>query len=256
MKKITRSNIGKIFHETTCFKRSATVRKPEIECPPLYKDYTEKRQFELPYPDTSKGPKIWDAILMRRSRREFARSPIEQKELSLLLWAAQGKTGTASDHRELRAAPSAGARYPIETYVAVNHVKKMFTGVYHYNLRGHSLSLLYSKDVIADLVNISIEQEFVYNSAVVFIWTAVVDRCRSKYGERAFRYMYLDAGHIGQNLLLAAQALGLYSCPIGALYDDEANAFVKADGDNEVVVYMAAVGNPDEPEHPGSDNAV
>ncbi len=255
MKKITRNNIGKVFHEFTCFKRSGKIRKPEIECPPLYKDYTDKRQFELPYPDTSKGPRIWDAILMRRSRRDFAQTPINQRQLSLLLWAAQGKTGTGPDNRELRAAPSAGARYPIETYVAINRVEKMFTGVYHYNLRGHSLSILYSKDVIADLVNISIEQEFVYNAAAVFIWTAVVDRCRSKYGERAYRYMYLDAGHIAQNLVLAAQALGLFSCPIGALYDDEADAFVNADGDNEVVVYMAAVGNPAETRTPGNSDA-
>ena len=241
MKKITRSNIGKVFQELTCLRRNARHPVPDAEPPPPYKDYTDQRQFELPYPDTSDGPKVWDAILQRRTRRDFAPEPVGLSALSLLLWAAQGNTGNANK-LPLRASPSAGACYPVETYLAVNRARELPTGVYHYNVRGHALSLLYSKNITADLVNISMEQEFIYNAAAVFIWTAVMDRGRAKYGERAFRYFYLDAGHIAQNVALAAEALGLGSCPIGALFDDEVNRYVPVDGENDTVVYMTAVG--------------
>jgi SagB-type dehydrogenase family enzyme len=88
----------------------------------------------------------------------------------------------------------------------------------------------------------ALDQPMAEQAAVVFIWTAVVERAKWKYLERAYRYIYMDAGHIGQNLYLAATALGLGCCAIGALYDEEVNRLVGADGVNETAVYMACVG--------------
>ena len=79
-------------------------------------------------------------------------------------------------------------------------------------------------------------------AAVVFIWSAIVKRCTFKYRQRGYRYIYLDAGHIGQNLSLAAEELGLGCCMVGAFYDDEVNKLLHLDGKDETVIYLGAVG--------------
>jgi SagB-type dehydrogenase family enzyme len=144
----------------------------------------------------------------------------------------------------LRAAPSAGALYPIETYVVVGAVRGIEPGVYHYGPERHELDVIKVGDFGPEVARAALDQRMAARASVVFAWTAVFERSKWKYKQRAYRYVYLDAGHIAQNVALAAVALGLGSCQIAALYDDEANGLLEVDGSDESTLYMTAVGRP------------
>jgi len=203
----------------------------------------ENRQGEIPLPEPQleEGAPLWTIIRKRRSQRDFTQEPLSLSQLSQLLWATQGITHTALDY-PFRACPSAGALYPIETYLAVNNVEGLIPGIYHFYGPKHLLEVLVQGSFGRDLVEAALGQDMVRTASVVFIWTAVVQRSKWKYRERGYRYIYLDGGHIGQNLYLTATALDLGCCTIGALYDDEVNRLIGVDGTDETVVYMGAVG--------------
>ena len=211
--------------------------------PAVYKEYPSAKRVSLPPPETDLGPGCWYVIAKRRSVRAYSDEDIAKTELSQLLWATQGITGEVSDH-QLRAAPSAGALYPIETYLLVNRVSGIDPGLYHYPVNRHELELLKEGDYSSEVKGGALDQAIAKRAAVVFIWSAVFPRSKWKYLQRAFRYVFLDAGHIGQNLALAAEALGLGSCQIGAIYDDELNNLLDLDGENESVIYLSSVGRP------------
>ena len=198
-------------------------------------------EIRLPEPEREEGALLWTTISRRRSKREFTHEPMSLSHLSQLLWATQGITDTAFDY-PFRACPSAGALYPIETYVVVNHVEGLTPGLYHFYGPGHLLEVLAERSLGRELAEAALGQDMVRMASVVFIWTAVIQRSKWKYKERGYRYIYLDAGHIGQNLYLAATALDLGCCTIGALYDDEVNRLIGVEGKQETVVYMGAVG--------------
>jgi SagB-type dehydrogenase family enzyme len=208
-----------------------------------YKVYPEAPRVELPAPERAGGMPVWEAIGRRRSVRDFGRISLSAAGLSQLLWASQGVTRVRGEHA-LRTAPSAGALYPIETYLSIQLVEGMGQGIYHYSVREHELELLRSGDFRAAVAEAALDQGFLAEAAVVFAWTAVFARSKWKYKERAYRYVYLDAGHIAQNVALAAVALGLGSCQIAALYDDEVNAVLGVDGKEESIIYMTALGHP------------
>jgi SagB-type dehydrogenase family enzyme len=162
-------------------------------------------------------------------------------KLSYLLWASTG--GLRQEGEILfRTASSAGALYPIETYVVVNRVEGVEAGVYHYSVRRHGLETVRLGEYGAAAGHGALGQMMCAELGAVFIWTAIFERSKWKYDQRAYRYVYLDAGHIAQNLALAAVSMGLGSCQIGALYDDEINEIVQVDGVEESVVYMSVVG--------------
>jgi len=211
--------------------------------PGLYKDYSDAPKVDLPPPLEKGGMAVWESIGRRRSVRDYRSIPLKPAELSQLLWASQGITKVAGNFG-LRSAPSAGALYPIETYLSVQMVEDIEPGIYHYDVRGHRLELLRAGDFRAAVAEAALDQGFLAEAAVVFAWTAVFARSKWKYKERAYRYVYLDAGHIAQNVALAAVALGLGSCQVAALYDDEVNVILGVDGKEESIVYMTAVGRP------------
>ena len=155
------------------------------------------------------------------------------------MWAAQGITDQKFG---FRTAPSAGALYPVETYLVVNFVEDIDPGIYHYSVEAHELDLLMSGDFRTRIAHAALDQGIAYNANVVFIWTAIFQRSKWKYKQRAHRYVYLDAGHIAQNVALAAVAMNLGSCQVGALYDDEANDLLGVDGTEESVIYMTVIG--------------
>jgi SagB-type dehydrogenase family enzyme len=132
--------------------------------------------------------------------------------------------------------------YPVETYVVVHSVEGVESGVYHYAIERHELDQVKAGDFRAAVGRAALDQKIAYSANVVFIWTAVFERSKWKYKQRAYRYVYLDAGHIAQNVALGAVALGLGSCQIAAIYDDEANALLGVDGVEESTIYMTAVG--------------
>ena len=210
---------------------------------PPYKSYMEAgaRAIGLARPPSLPPVDLWQALRARRSRREYAADPIAQETLFLLLWSAQGITG--GNGWSFRTAPSAGALYPVETYVCAARVAGIEAGVYHWELPEERLALVAERADVAEAArHACVDQEMAGAAAVTFVWSAGWGRGGQKYGDRALRYAYLDAGHLAENLHLAATGLGLGACMIGAFFDDEMNALVGVDGQEESVIYAAAAG--------------
>ncbi len=238
------TNIGPQFQEATKYVRGRPVPQAPgwVAPPPTYKEYEEYLDtVALPEPQTDDGPALWASIATRRSQRRFTGEPLSLRQLSQLLWAMQGVTGEMHD-MELRAAPSAGALYPNETYAVVQTVQDLAEGIYHYDVRGHSLGMIAEGNFAEDLAQACLGQTWMQGAGVVFVWGAVVARCAWKYQNRAYRYLYLDAGHLGAHVQLAATALGLGACNVAAFFDDEVADLVGIDGTSEVAVYVTAVG--------------
>jgi SagB-type dehydrogenase family enzyme len=199
--------------------------------------------IELPVFEPDQPMSLDKTLRQRKSIRDYQDRPISKGQLAYLLWASTG-IQRIEDGYEFRTAPSAGALYPIETYVVVNNVKSLEPGVYHYAIQSHQLELLQQRDLRRQIAAAAFGQSMCETAAAVFIWTAVFKRCKWKYGQRAYRYIYLDAGHIAENLALAAVSLGLGICEIGALYDDHVNAIINIDGTEESTICIATVGVP------------
>lgn len=239
-----KDSIGDLFQQETKYHRDGLFGgKVDLAGRHEPYDKSNAQKIQLDPPQVSGGSHIWEVIKSRRSVRQYEDSAIDKSDLSQLLWATQGIT---AKFRQIgfRAAPSAGALYPIETYVVVNRINGIEPGIYHYEIESHTLAQLKKGYFGRAAARAAMDQGMVERASAVFIWSAVFERSKRKYRDRAYRYVYLDAGHIAQNLALAAVALGLGSCQIGALYDDEVNELLGLDGTNESVVYMSAVGRP------------
>jgi SagB-type dehydrogenase family enzyme len=186
-------------------------------------------------------PDFWSILEQRRSRRNFTDEAMSQNELNLLLWACQGITADMGDY-QLRTAPSSGARYPVETYLVINNVEGLQPGVYHLSVSDWTLEGLKIGDVREAGHRALRGQSMTRTAAVNVIWTAVLERCRAKYFERAYRYIWWDSGVIGENFLLAAEALGLGASLMGSWYDDVAHELLGIDGAEHFSVLTATVG--------------
>lgn len=181
----------------------------------------------------------------RRSVRRYAREPLSLTELSFLLWYTQGTEKIVGNQRKaaIRTVPSAGARHPLECYLALLNVEGLEVGLYHYLSLSHELEFVKSVDNLGDrLTEASCGQSFLSLAAAVFIWTAVPERTSWRYPDQAEKYILLDAGHVCQNLYLASGVTGCGACAIGAYDQDLADALTGVDGREELTVYMAAVG--------------
>jgi SagB-type dehydrogenase family enzyme len=230
------------LHDTKFTRKNIREKeRPSIAQAPAYKDYPAAEKIDL-LADPKKPPAdLWQLLQHRRSQRKFPGSPMSLDDLALLLWAAQGITAQAGAYL-LRTAPSAGALYPIETYLAADHIDGLPPGLFHFNVRTFQLERLTDKAAGPLVAQAALDQSFIGQAAAVFIWSAVLRRNMAKYGQRGMRYICMDAGHICQNLQLAAVALGRRSCPVGAMYDDELNDLLGLDGVEESVIYLAPVG--------------
>ncbi len=209
--------------------------------PNPYKTYPEASKHVLPKPTFPPTHALFHLFQKRRSIRQYQNKALSTKQLSQLLWASTGIRETA-DNFTYRTAPSAGALYPIETYLIINNIKDIPQGIYHYDIRHHQLETLKEGDYGHHIAHAALDQAMCATASIVFIWTAIFQRSKWKYGQRAFRYIYLDCGHIAENLALSATSLGLGSCQIAALYDDEINALLAIDGKTESVLYLSSVG--------------
>ena len=211
--------------------------------PSTYKAYPDAKIIKLNIEIPTQSLPIADVLAKRKSIRSFSTRPATIKELSFLLWASTGIQRKEHGY-EFRTAPSAGALYPIETYVFVNRVENMMKGLYHYNIVDHTLEELRLGDLGVELSDAALGQEMVAFAPLVFIWSAVFARSKWKYMQRAYRYVYMDAGIIGENLALSATGIGLGSCQIGAFFDDEVNQILGLDGAYESAIYLSVVGFP------------
>ena len=211
--------------------------------PGTYKKYPVARRIKLILKFPEQALRITEILQKRRSVRSFSNKSLSAIELSFLLWSSTGIKRREQGY-EFRTAPSAGALYPIETYVIVINVEGLEKGLYHYNIEEHVLEELKLGDFGGELAQAALEQEMLANAPLVFVWTAIFERSKWKYRQRAYRYVYLDAGIIGENLMLSATGIGLGSCNVGAFFDDEVNKILGVDGTAESVVYLSVVGHP------------
>ena len=214
------------------------ANKPEI-----YKSYPSSKTIQLPNPLQKTTTSFTEVLQKRKSVRSFSTQPLSKVDLAFLLWASTG-IQRAEHGYEFRTAPSAGALYPIETYIAANNVEDVEKGVYHYNIKNHLLEEIKLGNFGVKLAHAALDQEMCADASVVFIWTAVFRRSKWKYSQRAYRYIYLDAGHIAQNLALAAASITCGSCQVGAFFDDEVNSIVGIDGIEESTICLSVVGYP------------
>jgi SagB-type dehydrogenase family enzyme len=187
--------------------------------------------------------KLIDAIKNRRSRRKFTQGHLTFKELSFLLWATQGITD--KDIFAHRAAPSASARHPFETYLVIRRVKDLKPGIYRYLPLTHQLCLVLDQEGITDKISTScfeVNQSQMQNAAIVFIWAAIPYRTEWRSGPYAYKFIALDAGHICQNLYLAVEAIHAGTCAIGAYDQAAVDKLIGVNGKDEFAVYLATVG--------------
>jgi SagB-type dehydrogenase family enzyme len=191
-------------------------------------------QISLPPPRLEGQVSLEAAIAARRSVREFTAEALSLGEISQLLWAAQGIT----DPRGLRAAPSAGALYPLELYVSTAD------GSYHYVPHQHSLEVVGEEDRRSHLWDAGLRQGALQQAPAIFVVTGVYQRTEAKYGDRAERYVKLEAGHAAENILLQAVALELGAVPIGAFSDDQVQAALELPADHQPL-YLTPVGHPE-----------
>ena len=186
--------------------------------------------------------RLHECLAKRRSRRRFRNMPLSLPELSYLLWATQGVAEKGAQH-SLRTVPSAGARHPFETYLAVFRVTGLKEGLYRYLPIEHGLVFLFAKTGLREeLVAAALDQDFAGDCAATFIWSCVPYRGEWRYGPMAHKPALLDAGHICQNLYLACEGLGCGTCAIAAYDQERLDALLGLDGQDEFAVYLAPVG--------------
>lgn len=174
-------------------------------------------QIKLPQPETKGTTSLEEAISERRSVRNFKREEVTAEELARLLWSAQGITGTKSMKR---AAPSAGALYPLEVYAVVRDSSDISPAVYHYLPEEHELEAVAEGDLSEELAEAALKQMFIAEAPLSLVITGDYEVTASKYGDMAEQYVHLEAGHAAQNVLLQAESLGLGAVPVGAFNED------------------------------------
>lgn len=211
-------------------------QKPTVEKNVMQKIEVGER-IKLPAPDYRGNTSVEEALSKRRSVRFYSGEDLSIEEVSQLLWAAQGITGTG------RTAPSAGALYPLELYLVVGDVEGLDNGVYQYRPVEHELEKLVTGDVQVELSKAAVgqNQEHVRDAAVDLVFTAVYERTTGKYGERGIRYVHMEAGHAAQNVYLQAVSLELGTVVIGAFSDDKVKELVNAE-EQEEPLYIMPVG--------------
>lgn len=198
------------------------------------------RRFEtvkLPQPQLSGDMSLEEALFRRRSVREYADAPLNLEEVSQLLWAAQGKTAAWGG----RTSPSAGALYPLEIYLAAGNVEGLESGIFKYISEGHELAAIKAGDAREKLQAVALGQSCIGEAAIDIVIAAVFERTAAKYGQRAERYVHMEAGHAAQNICLQATAMQLGAVPIGAFNDKGVSEIISLSAD-EAPLYILPVG--------------
>ena len=188
--------------------------------------------IQLPEPASGGGMSVEAALAKRESVRHFASLPLTTSQLSQILWAAQGITRDWGG----RTAPSAGALYPLELYLALRD------GFFHYVPLNHQLLRVSDHDFIDDLAAVALGQQCIRESSAVVVIAAVYERIEQKYGRRGERYVKVEAGHAAQNILLQAVSQGIGAVPVGAFYDDDVRKVLSLPSDHEPL-YLIPMGH-------------
>jgi SagB-type dehydrogenase family enzyme len=216
-----------------------------------FKSYPTSQSLSLTGPgefeDTASSEYLRDAVTRRRSIRQFSGEPITLNNLSNIIFNAYGITGKITLNfgveEPVRAVPSGGGLYPLELYVASHKIEGLPPGIYHYNVLKHSLELVREGQFSAELGRALFYEEMFKGVSAAFLITGILKRSSIKYGERAYRFMMLEAGHVGQNICLTSFSLNLGCLMLGGFYDDDVDRILGIDGVSETTLYASAVGH-------------
>jgi SagB-type dehydrogenase family enzyme len=214
---------------------------PQFDPKITYKHYLRFEQILLPS-ESGQDSGLKRLIHQRRSRRSFADKQPGLGTVAYVLNNSCGLTGEAEDGADyLRMYPSAGARYPLETYLFALTEGDLQSGLYHYNVRRQSLEVV---DFRPDTLRLqsAFNQEFLLHAHFIIILTANPHRSLSKYGIRGARHIFIEAGHVGQNICLLCEDVGLSCCSIGGFLDSELSQLLYLDPNEEVPLYVLAIG--------------
>lgn len=195
----------------------------------------EGNVMQLPEPKLDSDKSVEAAINARRSRRVFQERAITTEQLSQVLWCAQGVT----DARGLKAAPSAGATFPLELYAVVGNVQGLEPGLYRYDCESHTLERVKEGDLRAGLARAALSQQFIAKAPATVVIAAEYERTAGRYRGRAERYVHMEVGHVGQNVYLQCESLGLATCAVGAFDDAGVKELL---GIKEEPLYILPVG--------------
>ena len=197
----------------------------------------KEHQMNLPKPILKGDVSVEQAIKHRRTIRSYKSKPLTLEQLSQILWAAQGITGNRGYKRS---APSGGALYPMDIYAIVgdNGVKGLKAGIYHYDPHQHAALLITEGDLRKDVAKAALSQMWMARAPLNLVITSEYSRIMSKYGSRGERYAMIEAGHIGQNIFLQAEALGLRAGIVGAFHDKGVNRVMKINRAHEPLLIM------------------
>jgi SagB-type dehydrogenase family enzyme len=237
-------DLGQIYHQWSKPDYAGLLVK-SIHARPQptpYKEYTGATLLPLPTVPAPNGPPLEAVIQQRRSIREYADRPLTLDELSRLLYHSAGITDRRDPTLAFRAVPSSGALFPIEVYPVLFSVSGAPPGAYHYDVQHHCLALVRSGDFRREVFHAAVSQEMIHRASLVLVLTGIFERVQWKYLDRSYRYLLLEAGHLGQNVYLTATALGLGPCGIGAFFDDDLNRLLQLDGREEATMYLLAIG--------------
>jgi SagB-type dehydrogenase family enzyme len=217
---------------------------------PVSKSYHDARRVPLPSPEQLDAG-LGEILMRRRSRREFSGTPLSASEISTLLAHACGVTAHVPAYGysrlPLRSFPSHGALQSPEFYLSVQAVDGVAPGIYHFHPGDHALECLH-EDNHAELIrSVAFEEEYVGRASVVLAVTGCYERLRWKYGERAFRFMCLDAGFAGENVYLVGEAMGLGVCAVSGFAQDKLEELLGINGRDEIALILLAVGVIEQP---------
>jgi SagB-type dehydrogenase family enzyme len=196
-----------------------------------------KRRMNLPKPRLNGEVSVEQAIKHRRTIRSYLSKPLTLEQLSQIFWAAQGIT---EDRGDKRSAPSGGALYPMDIYAIVgdNGVEGLKAGIYHYDPHKHSALLITEGDFREDVARTALSQMWMARAPLNLVITSEYSRITSKYGTRGERYAMIEAGHVGQNIFLQAEALGLRAGIVGAFHDNDVIRAMKIKKSHEPLLIL------------------
>lgn len=233
--------IADFFTETGTQSYNAPKPLPRDKWPIAWKTIHYKNYPRFPFiklPDLKPASELEKIISSRRSKRENSQT-ISAGKLEKIIYFANH--GPQIDGHRYRAYPSGGARYPLEIYLFVNNVKGLEQGLYHYSFENNYLEILQLKNFKPDLSQ-SLVDGWVADSSVFLIITAVPGRSAIKYANKSLRYIFIEAGHLSQNILLMAEKYKVHTCPIGGFYEDKINELLRIDRTSEKAIYSIAIG--------------
>jgi SagB-type dehydrogenase family enzyme len=187
------------------------------------------------------------ALWQRQSVRHFNGQALSLEHLATLLHASYGITGyreAQSQSHPRRTVPSGGGLYPLEVYALVLHVEGLAAGAYHYEAYSHALEQLRLGDLHQALWQALLYEELTVGPAVMLVISGLCRRPRFKYGERGYRLLMKELGHVAQNVCLTATALGLGACPVDGFVEDRLNDVLGLDGVDETALYLLVLGQP------------